>query len=562
MKRITSALLALLLTAALSLTAFAADGVDRTTASFGDATATIIYIDMTEENRAIVPLIANDSISTSAPATSIISEATNGTVVAAINGGFFDSYYDVNSTQTVASGNYPQVFSTILSDGKMICAGGDIAAIGMDYNGDVYLDLVKLSPTITLRGNETVTAQGVNTVSTDPDAIYILTDCFNYPVNIPAASTVVTIQDNIVTSVANGRTAYRNPDDVITLVYGSNAYATAANQNALPVVGDSAVYHYAAAPSTPANTSAWNNMRTVIGGGGILVKDGKSMVDHSINPTDNEQLPDVPGQRSFVAKLNDGRLMLGTVYASFRTIADSLISMGACDAIFMDGGASSALYCDETFITTPGRKLTTMLAVVDEPQPVRKPATPAPTTPNGASSWAQPSVDFARSLGILPTHLDNNYTENITRKEFCDLIANFIRVKTGSTPEDTCKQKGLVVSAQPYSDSSDTSIPYISALGIVTGYPDGTFRPNDSIKRQDAAIMLQRLATLLEASPAGESLSFTDATQISAYAKPGVDYVTSLKIMNGNANGTFAPLANITREQAVITMVNAYNNIQ
>ncbi|MBQ8004428.1 MAG: S-layer homology domain-containing protein, partial [Oscillospiraceae bacterium] len=38
--------------------------------------------------------------------------------------------------------------------------------------------------------------------------------------------------------------------------------------------------------------------------------------------------------------------------------------------------------------------------------------------------------------------------------------------------------------------------------------------------------------------------------------------VTSLGIMNGNANGTFSPLSNITREQAVITIMNAYNNIQ
>ena len=47
-----------------------------------------------------------------------------------------------------------------------------------------------------------------------------------------------------------------------------------------------------------------------------------------------------------------------------------------------------------------------------------------------------------------------------------------------------------------FSDSSDYYVPYVAALGIVTGYPDGTFHPKDSIKRQDAAIMLQRLAVI------------------------------------------------------------------
>lgn len=562
MKRITTVLIAILLAAIMSFTAYAATGVTRTTATIGGATAQVIYIDMNVQNRAIVPIYPSTGISTATAASSIIADVSTGNVVAAINGGFFDSYYDRNSSLTVASGNYPRVYSTILSEGKMLCAGGDVAAIGMDYNGDVYIDLVKLSPTVILRGSDTVTAWGVNTIYSDPSAIYVLTDSFNYPVNIPAAATVVTIQNKVVTSVANGRSAYITPDGVTTLVYGSTAYANAVQWNKQPAVGDSAIYHYSAVPSNTQTTAAWNNMRTVIGGGGILVKNGVSMVDHAINPTANDQLPDVPGQRSFVAKTADGRLMLGTVNASFRAIANSLISMGIRDAIFMDGGASSTLYCETDFVTWPGRNLATMLAVVDEYNAPQKPDNSLPANANGPSNWAQSAVDRARSLGILPSHLDSNYKHNITRKEFCDLIAGFIRAKTGYSVEYTCTLKEVSVTSKPYTDSNDYYVPYISALGIVTGYPDGTFRPTDPIKRQDAAIMLQRLATFLEASPISGNATFSDAAQISAYAKPGVDYVTALGIMNGNANGTFAPLSNITREQAVITMVNAYDNIR
>lgn len=562
MKRITSALLAIALAVSLSLSVSAASKVTCATINIGGATAKVVYVDMSVPKRAIVPLIANNSISTDAPASSIVSSASTGTVVAAINGGFFNSYYNANAAKTVSSGNFPRVYSTILSEGKMICAGGNIAAIGMDYNGGVYIDLVKLVPTVTLRGSDKVTAWGVNTVYNDPTAVYILTDNFDYPVDIPASSTVITIQNKTVSSVSNGKNAYITPAGVTTIVYGATAYANAAKWNMQPFVGDSAIYHYSATPSDPSTTSAWNNMRTVIGCGGILVKNGISMVDHSINPDGKDQQPDVSGQRSFIAKLSDGRLMLGTVNSSFRTIANALIKMGARDAVFMDGGASSALYCDQKFVTSPGRKLATMLAVVDESGTSQKPDTSLPANANAPSSWAQASVDRARSLKILPSHLDSNYKHNITRKEFCDLIANFIRVKTGRSVEYTCQLKKITVSSKPFSDSNDYYVPYISSLGIVTGYPNGTFRPNDSIKRQDAAIILQRLATFLDANSAQGSSTFTDAAQISAYAKPGVDYVTSLKIMNGNANGTFAPLANITREQAIITIINAYNNIR
>ncbi|MBQ3224279.1 MAG: S-layer homology domain-containing protein [Oscillospiraceae bacterium] len=128
--------------------------------------------------------------------------------------------------------------------------------------------------------------------------------------------------------------------------------------------------------------------------------------------------------------------------------------------------------------------------------------------------------------------------------------------------EYTCTKREIAVASKPFSDSNDYYVPYIAALGIINGYPDGTFRPKDAIKRQDAAIMLQRLASFLEADTSGNVRTFADAAQISAYAKSGVDYVTALGIMNGNANGTFSPLNNITREQAVITIMNAYNNIR
>ena len=562
MKRFFQFCLFMLTCALFSTSVFAAGGVTQSTLNIGGTVANVIYIDMNVPNRAIIPAIANNSISTDAPASGVLSTVKSGTVVAAINGGFFDSYYDSSAVQTVASGNYPRVYSTILKEGKMLNAGGDIAAIGMTYTGDVYIDRVKLSPIITLRGNTKVTAWGVNTIYTDPSAVYILTDEFRYPVNIPASSMVVTIQNKIVTSVESGHSAYVTPSGVTTMVYGATAYANALKWNSNPVVGESAVFHYSATPSNTSNHAAWNAMRTVIGGGGILVQNGAIAVDHPQNPTAADQHPDSYGQRSFVGKLRDGRLILGTVNSSFRTIANALIAAGVQDAIFMDGGASSALYCNGAAITSPGRRLATMLAIVDETATAQKPDTSTPAGANGPSSWAKSSVDSALSLGLLPTHLNSDFKRNITRKEFCDLISSFLRAKTGRSIEYICKLENLFVSSKPYSDSNDYYVPYVAALGIVTGYPDGTFLPNDPIKRQDAAIMLRRLATFLEATTGNKTTSFSDASQISDYAKPGVDFVVSLGIMNGNANGTFSPLNNITREQAIITMVNAYNDIR
>ena len=124
-----------------------------------------------------------------------------------------------------------------------------------------------------------------------------------------------------------------------------------------------------------------------------------------------------------------------------------------------------------------------------------------------------------------------------------------------------CEGRGIDPASASFSDTADADIRLIAATGIVTGYPDGTFRPDAAIARQDAAIMLKRLAGLFDVQAAGNGQSFTDAAQISDYAKDGVSFATAIGLMNGHANGSFAPRAQITREQAVITVMNAWRKL-
>ena len=91
LKKLLTLFFSLAAVSVLTVSAFAADGVTKTTESIGGATAQVVYVTM-RENRAVVPAVANNSISTDAPAASVISAVKTGTVVAAINGGFFNSY--------------------------------------------------------------------------------------------------------------------------------------------------------------------------------------------------------------------------------------------------------------------------------------------------------------------------------------------------------------------------------------------------------------------------------------------------------------------------------------
>lgn len=98
-----------------------------------------------------------------------------------------------------------------------------------------------------------------------------------------------------------------------------------------------------------------------------------------------------------------------------------------------------------------------------------------------------------------------------------------------------------------------SAIAYCSKYGVFKGYDDGTFQPNRSISRQELALVVARLDGV---SPAGE-IPFTDADQVSAWARDGVYTAYTKGLIRGYDDKTFRPLDNISREEAV-TIFNRY----
>ncbi len=92
--------------------------------------------------------------------------------------------------------------------------------------------------------------------------------------------------------------------------------------------------------------------------------------------------------------------------------------------------------------------------------------------------------------------------------------------------------------------------------GIVNGYQNGTYRPNDPVSRQQFATMIQRYLDYKDITPEGEnSVAFTDADSIADYAKEGVELCVKAGIITGYKDGSFKPTAKITREEAAAMLV-------
>lgn len=89
----------------------------------------------------------------------------------------------------------------------------------------------------------------------------------------------------------------------------------------------------------------------------------------------------------------------------------------------------------------------------------------------------------------------------------------------------------------------------LAALGVMNGYPDGTFGPNNPITRAEFVQVLSQFFP-----PAESSVSFSDVAE-DHWAYPAISTAVANGWTQGYPDGTFAPWKNITRAEAV-TMVN------
>lgn len=185
------------------------------------------------------------------------------------------------------------------------------------------------------------------------------------------------------------------------------------------------------------------------------------------------------------------------------------------------------------------------------------------------SAWATEEVTAAREDGLIPEELDADYQADITRAEFCVLVWALQQSLLGEEPAELLDQHNADLLFDAFSDVDRfdeyaEQIASANRQGIVNGYGDGLFGPNDAITRAEAAAMLMRTARSLGmAQPNGTQLAFSDTTTLQQWAKDGISFISACvangkAVMGGTGTATFSPNENYTREEAFITFERLY----
>ena len=109
-----------------------------------------------------------------------------------------------------------------------------------------------------------------------------------------------------------------------------------------------------------------------------------------------------------------------------------------------------------------------------------------------------------------------------------------------------------------YSDA----VAWAAANGVVTGYPDNTFRPTQPVTREQVAVILHRYAGLCgyDNSQRNPLTDFADAASISSYATDAVSWANYFDILSGFTDSTMRPQGNATRVQVAKMLITFRDN--
>ena len=198
-------------------------------------------------------------------------------------------------------------------------------------------------------------------------------------------------------------------------------------------------------------------------------------------------------------------------------------------------------------ITVTFRKLT---SVSDCPRDESCPM--APFTDADRNAWYHDGIHYCVEHGLMSGYGNGIFGPNksLSRGMLVQILYNL---------EDRPATSG----AEMFEDVPDSAwcfdaVNWAASVGIVGGYGNGMYRPDDSITREQLAAMLYRYAQYKEYDVSvGEGtnlLSYTDASRISEYAIPAMQWACGTGIIAGVTSSTLVPKGTATRAQ-VATML-------
>ncbi len=208
------------------------------------------------------------------------------------------------------------------------------------------------------------------------------------------------------------------------------------------------------------------------------------------------------------------------------------------------------------FIKTPPREATAL----------KQPTTPQNSTKHSRSAndfsdvkrgdWFNKAVDYVIKKSLMNGTSNNTFSPRlkITRAMIVTVLyrlAGEPAVSSRSTFSD-------IANNMWYSKP----VTWSQANGVAKGYQDGSFKPNDSLTREQLVAMLYRYANAKQYDVGAKTnlTSYSDSANITPYARDAMQWAVKNGVIKGTTATTLAPQGHATRAQ-LATIITRFNEL-
>ena len=174
-----------------------------------------------------------------------------------------------------------------------------------------------------------------------------------------------------------------------------------------------------------------------------------------------------------------------------------------------------------------------------------------------ANDWFADAVQYVSDKGMMNGTGKNTFGPQLTTTRGM-IVTVLYRLE--KEPAASAASFTDVASGEYYTNA----VAWANANGIVSGYGNGKFGPNDTITREQLAAILYRYAQFKKfgTSASADLNSYVDAQSVSSYAVPAVQWACGAGIVNGKTGNKLDPKGSATRAEVAAMLMRFCENVK
>ena len=199
---------------------------------------------------------------------------------------------------------------------------------------------------------------------------------------------------------------------------------------------------------------------------------------------------------------------------------------------------------DSTYsFTMPKGPVTITVTFTESDQP--EPTPELPFNDVQEDDWYYQSVLYVYNEGLMTGTAADTFSPGLTTTR--GMIVSILHRQEGEPAASSNASFSDVTSGAYYEDAMN----WAAAEGIVNGYSDSAFGPNDAITREQMAAILMNYAQYKgqDVSARADLSAYSDAESVSAWAEEAMSWANAEGLINGMSDTELAPKGHATRAQ-------------